>query len=85
MYFFLFLFHIVPSVNNPTLMNKLMNTFCKGFAPLDSTFASMGIYYRNKSMEDSDNDLSDLIDIEESEIEVNTINKCLVCSLNIYY
>ena len=50
-------------------MNKLMNTFCKGFAPLDPTFASMGIYYRNKSMEDSDNDLSDLIDIEESEIE----------------
>lgn len=65
-------------------MNTLMNTFCKGLAPLDPTFASMGIYYRNKSMEDSDNDISDLIDIEESEIEINTIDKCFVCSLNIY-
>lgn len=50
-------------------MNDLMNCFCKGLSPLDSTFASMGIYYRNKSDEESDEDLSDLIDIEESEIE----------------
>ena len=66
-------------------MNDLMNSFCKGLVPLDSTFASMGIYYRNKSAEESDEDLSDLIDIEESEIEVNLVDKSFVCSYYIYF
>ena len=63
---------IVPSLEQSHFLNDVKSAYCKGLAPLDKTFALMGILYRNVVFEEDD-DLSDLIldeDNPNAEIDI---------------